>query len=884
MAVDITRKIEISFNAVNKTGTALTSVSRDLDKLVYSVSNVVSPLSSAAKGIAAIDAALIALAAGGIAYSTKQFASFDDTMRKVGSIMGATDEEIVNLTELTKELGATTRYTAKESAEGLEFLAMAGLSASESMEALPQTLKLAQASATGLGNTADILTNIMAGYDIAVGDLANTTDILTAGFTSSNTNLMELGGAFKYVGPVAASMGYELESTTAILGKLADAGYKGEQGGTALRNIMIALAAPAGNVGKLMKELGVNTEEMGIDLADSANALKSLGVNVKDAEGNLAPFPDIMQQLQAGLDKIPDPADRAATLIEVFGKRGGPQMAALLNQGADSVAGLESKIRSLGGITDKVATDMEAGIGGALRGLRSAFESTALAVGENASKGLIDPIYSVTDFFRTLTFTVNQGMFDPVFNAFDKFGDEIADAVDDIAENLPEALEEVDFSRFLDALGDFGQAFGSVFEGVDLDTPEGLADAIQRVVDTLESLTRLSVELAQTFINVGKYVGGLIEKFNSLDQDTIATFGKIVAIGAAVSAIAAPVALATTALKGLAGVITVITANPLVLALAGVSAAVYGVVKGVDYLTQKIGGFDDVAESIKPPEGLKEFSGTVEDIATATDGAGGALDTMAEKSKTDFNKMVKDVENASSWTGYLTEEMKKLGILKVEPTVEVKGADKAQKQFETLTYWIGDPKAGGVKKEITVEVDTSKVEESAKKIEEAIPPVKKLEFETDLKIEEIKAQAQVAEAAFKMRAEIDIAEIEAGARIMEAMAEGVASSFASTGDVITGLFSNLDDESSLSKQNAIMRAIAEEQERRTEALNMQKELNQAQIEYMEARTKALDRGEATLTVQADNLAPYLEAIWEEILAQIQVKASQETLDQVLLGA
>lgn len=880
MAVDITRSIKINFDAVNRTSKAFDTVTRDLDRFTGKITDIVGPFATATKGIVAIDAALMAFAAGGIAYSTNQFASFDDTMRKVGSIMGATDEELIQMTDLTKELGSTTRYTAKEAGEGLEFLAMAGLSADESMKALPQTLMLAQASTTGLGQTADILTNIMSGYGVAVEDLNKTTDILTAGFTSSNTNLTELGNAFKYVGPVASSMGYELEETTAILGKLADAGIKGESGGTALRNILIALAAPAGNAGKMMKELGVNTEELGIDLASSANALKSLGVEVKDAEGNLKPFPDIMKQLQTGLEKIQDPADRTAILIEIFGARGGPQLAALLKQGADSVINLENKIRNMGGVTKKNAEEMEAGIGGAFRSLNSALESTVLAFGENFQNGVIGPIDSATDFFRTLKFSVNEGLFDPVFDGLEKFGDEIADNIYEIAENLPEALESVDWDGLLDSLEGVKESFGALFENIDFDDPESLADGIQRVIDTLESLMRLSSQIIDTFILIGQNIGGLIDTFNSLDKGTIETVGKMISIGAAIAGLAAPVMIVTQAITGLSGAITILTAHPLVLAFLGVSAAVYGIVKGVDYLTEKIVKFQHQSDEIKVPDGVEGYKDGLESIANSTDKIGEATEKMVAKTKEDFNKQIEQMENSGSTAQWAVDEMKKLGEIVVDPEIKLKGVDEAKQKFEDITVTLSD----GSKRVFTIPVNTTKIDEAAKKIEEEIPAEKRIELETDIQIEKIKAQTAIAEKAFDVKAKIDIAEIEAGSRVMQAMAKGVADSFASTGSTITGLFSNLNDEDSLSKQNSILRAVAEEQERRNQVLEMQKELNQAQVEYLQAKKERLESGDVSIKVEGDGLAYHLEAMMDEIFSAIQIKASQEGLDQLLLGA
>jgi TP901 family phage tail tape measure protein len=882
---DITRVIEISFNAVNKTHSAVESVGKDLTKLSNNVTSMAAPFSIATKGVLALDAALAALAIGGIAYSTKQFSSFDDTMRKVSSIIGASDEEIKDLTALTKELGVTTRYTAKEAAEGLEFLAMAGLSASESMKALPEVLNLAQASTYGIGETADVLTNIMSGYGIAVEDLGRTSDILTGGFTSANTNLMELGNAFKYVGPVASGMGVSLEETTAILGKLADAGIKGEAGGTALRNILLALVAPAGNAGKLMKELGVDTEELGIDLASSANALKSLGVNVKDAEGNLKPFPDIMKQLQTGLEDIQSPADQTAILIEIFGKRGGPQLEALLSQGADSVENLSKKLSEIGPITKQIATDMEAGIGGALRSLNSAFEATTLSIGENVERGLVPAINSARDVFRAITFSIQDGAFDPVFDAFEEFGTEVAEVLSEVAENLPEAFEDIDFDDLVDSLFELADTFGGIFSGIDVNDPASLADGMQKVVDTLESIVRFSNQISNIFITLGKHFLTLAEKFNSLDDETIATIAKVAGVATAISALAAPIAIVGTAISGLTGALTILAAHPVVAFFIAASAAVYGIVKGVDWLTEKIieMGRESDENLSKPAEAAEAAAEAMDGMSSAADGSAQAVEDMAERTKEGFASQIKHMEDTKDGSKELTKELEKLGVLVVKPEVDTESITKAKTEYEELEYTVTE---GGkeVTKKIKVEVESKNVDETKKEIEEKIPAAKKMEIETDLQIEKIKAQAGIAETALKLKADVDIAEIEAGARAIEALAQSMSASFESTGSTISSLFSSLSDDDSLSKQNAIMRAISEEQELRKEALSMQQDLNKAQIDYLKAKKDAVDKGEALITVQGDGLTPHLKAMMDELLSYIIVEANQETIDQLLLGA
>ena len=161
----------------------------------------------AGTALAGVGAALLAPAAIGI----KTFAQFEQSMANVQAVSGATKAEFAALTDVAKTMGATTVFTARESAQALGFMSMAGLEAAQSIKALPSVLDLAAAGNLELADAADIVTNVMAGYGIAADDVSKATDVLVTGFTSANTDLQQLGEAFKLAGPVAKAAGLALK-------------------------------------------------------------------------------------------------------------------------------------------------------------------------------------------------------------------------------------------------------------------------------------------------------------------------------------------------------------------------------------------------------------------------------------------------------------------------------------------------------------------------------------------------------------------------------------------------------------------------------------------------------------------------------------------------
>lgn len=763
---DLQKTIEIVFGAVDDVSGLVDSINKKISDMSGAIGSATDPLATVHDGVMKLEAALAVLAAGGAAYSILKFAEFEDVMLKVKGILQASESEYEALTRVTRDLGSTTRYTATEAAQGLEFLALAGFTATESMEAIPEVLNLAQAAAIDLGSAADIVTNIMAGYGVEVEGLAQANDVLTATFTNSNTNLEQLGAAFKFVGPVAKSLGLDLEETASILGILGNAGYQAEMGGTALRNILLALVAPAGNMGKLMKELGVNTSDLGVDLSDSKNALKSLGVEVKDSEGNLKPFVEIMDQMKAGLDKIPESADRTAILIEIFGKRGGPQMAALLEQGSGSVAALEAKIRSLGGVTQKIAEEMESGMGGALRAMKSAFDEIAISIGDKMADALEESIDGVIAIERVMGDIIKSDTFDPVFKAIKEFADELGKDLKKIAENLPEAMADVDFGPFVESLksiqSEFGSLFDAFFGDVDLTTPEGLESAIQKIVNAATSLNNVVAGVIDGWERWAEWLGELVDKFGDMDESTAKTIGQSLQLGKELNVVSGVVGSLSGALNGLSNLLNVLAVKHLVgmvtsfgsvtaatakwgtavNALAGTAAGAAGLV-GISYtiglLIGKIANHNqmvrDAAQAVIGwADELLNFSGTQN---KATDSAEGfdkliaALIGSTEKYKydlTDLRKelagMGKDVENLPDETIFKlaaeadilsVDDAHKLiqGRIDLDPPYVSVSADVGEADQKIKAFWedfLDLPNKKDV--DINVNADTTELEET----------------------------------------------------------------------------------------------------------------------------------------------------------------------------
>lgn len=320
-----------------------------------------------AQGRAMSRALSLPIAAFG-ALTLKTAGDFEQAMNKVGAVSGATGSQLDRLKDVAQEMGRTTQFSASQAAEALSFLAMAGFDVDKSIASLPGTLQLAASANIDLGRSADIVSNVMSGYRFEAADLGRVNDVLVNTFTKTNTNLEQLGEALKYAGPVASAAGVKFEESAAAIGLMGNAGIQASMAGTSLRGAIARMLSPTSAMEKVMKRLGLN---------------------FTDAEGRLLPLDQIIRQLEPH-------ADDAGAMLELFGLRAGPAMAALVSQGADALTDLTEAVAKTG-TAQRIAEAQMQGFNGEMRKLRSAFEGLLIAIGES---GVLS---AMTTFVNKLT-------------------------------------------------------------------------------------------------------------------------------------------------------------------------------------------------------------------------------------------------------------------------------------------------------------------------------------------------------------------------------------------------------------------------------------------------------------------------------------------------
>ncbi|WP_435244959.1 phage tail tape measure protein [Streptomyces tendae] len=360
---------------------------------------------------------------------------FEKSMNQVRAVSGATGKDFQDLRNQAKELGATTKFTASEAADGMGFLAMAGFKAHDILNAMPGVLSLASAGNMDLARSADIASNILTGYGFKTSETTRVVDVMAKTFTSTNTNLEQLGEAFKYAGPVAHTAGVKFEETSAAIGLMGNAGIQASMAGTALRGAITRLLSPTAKVAK---------------------TLKKLGVEATDSHGQLLPLNDIIRQLEKSGATTGD-------MMTIFGQRAGPALLALVDQGSGALVKLTKELENSGGTADKISKIQMEGLKGQLVSLKSAWEGLMIEIGD---LGVLD---LATDAVKGLT-TATRG-----FTGFvDQYGKPALKSFrDQMSDLVPVDAIKTRFGQVKDFVGDFiGGLTGSK------DTAKGLLSGL----------------------------------------------------------------------------------------------------------------------------------------------------------------------------------------------------------------------------------------------------------------------------------------------------------------------------------------------------------------------------------------------------------------------
>ena len=372
--------------------------------------------SAVAKVIAGSFAAAGSALSGVGIYAFKVGSDFEAAMSKVQAISGATGDELAQLEAKAKEMGATTKFSATESAEALQYMAMAGWKTEQMVDGLPGIMNLAAASGEDLASTSDIVTDALTAFGMQASESGRFADVLAAASSNANTNVSLMGETFKYVAPVAGALGYSAEDTAVAIGLMANAGIKGSQAGTALRGMLTNLAKPSDQVAGYM-------EKLGLSLTDASGQVKPLGALLGD-----------LREKFAGLSE----ARKAEYAAGIAGQEGMSGLLALVNASDEDFNKLTDAINNSNGAAEEMAAVMNDNLQGSITIAKSGLEGLGISIYESMETPLKETVQTATNMIGQLQSAFNQGGLSGLVS---EFGTVMADAITLLAEAAPQMIE-----------------------------------------------------------------------------------------------------------------------------------------------------------------------------------------------------------------------------------------------------------------------------------------------------------------------------------------------------------------------------------------------------------------------------------------------------------
>jgi len=462
------------------------------------------------KGLSATATAVAGVLAGVFVYKTvSAFGDFDQAMRNSMAIMGdVSDSMKKQLIDKAREVARTMAVSHKEVAESYYYLASAGLTAEESLKAMPKVARLAEASQLDMATATDIAVNSLRAFGLAVEDLSHVNDVLVGTVTATNTNMVQLAEAMKYVAPVAHSVGWSIEDVSSAIGILANQGIKGSQAGTGLRRMLSELLNPTDR---------------------AKDALDRLGISMSELDPRTHSLTQILRRLkEAGAD--------ASDVMLIFGDRGG-QVALALMDNVDAVDKLNGKLKEMDGITEKIAKEQEGGLNSQLKILKNNFNDLAITIGQQLAPTitkLANKLKELAQDDKTVKFAKELG--EGMASAFMAMADAFM-AVANVMDRLPPG---------------FGQLIGKLI---------AVTAVLAPLIAGLAFLAQALGTLWPVVSAVGSAVGSLAGAFGGLSAIAGAVSYALGSVGIALGALAGAISLPIILIGALIAVIVALVFN-----------------------------------------------------------------------------------------------------------------------------------------------------------------------------------------------------------------------------------------------------------------------------------------------------------------------------------
>jgi TP901 family phage tail tape measure protein len=917
MAETIERLIQLVFDATDRTGPALKSLGSGVDDLSNRIESLTSPINSLTQSLLAIEGAAAAAGVAFISFAVKAAGEFDAGVREIVTLVnGGADEvarlkqEILNLAPSASSFETVTKavYSAVSATGDLD----------GSLKAMHTAEQLALAGRAELSDSTLLLVSSINAFGASMEDAQHFADVFFTAVQQGQTTLPEFAASFGSLAPVAKAAGLSLEETVAAVTTLTKSGVGTSEAMTGIKAALTSIIKPTGDAGKVAKELGIQFDQ---------SALAGKG---------LQGFLDAVGQATGG---------NVTKMGQLVGSVEGLNAMLLLtgNQGETFNSVLAAMEQSTGNVA-KAAELMGQSVAIHTQAMVNAMYAALQAIGDPLLTPFTEVEDAIGQVFTAIRQAAQSGAFDPLIQYVETNLTELRDAFTQVAKELPEALRGLDWSGFVGELQSLREAVISVFpRDLDLSSAQGLQEVLQRIINLGERLIAWTRAQVEFFAPVIRGFLELASSASEADKSLFELAGKMSALSQALDVAVPALNLASGGLNLLGGAMTYAAAQgtTLTAVLAGVATGPAGMIalgaaaavaagqfeqvrtpinsliddfklwfpglgrgselldamsdasRGLtDSLGRLVGGFSAASESERLAQeqaaaNRQEFA----DWATAADELGGRLQFMSEglievtdilpRLTEELDPLNIQWQSLSANTLAMAESLKdpllknlldtKDSLISLNDDLELVNdtLTTTPDAFQRLSNAASDTRDSLTELSERTDLTIDQQAELARQLEDV-----------NLKWGELESQER--QLVFELQADIAIAQIEAGAQVLQSAFESITASIESTGESFNTLIGAFVELQGTVAQGTIKDLMEEELKLRKDSLAQQKDLIKAQVDYLNAINERLGSGEAMINISTDGLEPALTNLMWEVLRKIQIEASAQG-QQFLLG-
>lgn len=374
-----TEELQKQYDRLQKSQEKVAAINEKIDKNNTAIAQTKSQLTGTIGAIAAVGTAIYA-------GPVKKTAEFQEQMSGVKAISGATTEEIAQLSNKAKEMGASTKFTATEAGQAMEYMAMAGWKTEDMLGGIEGIMNLAAASGEDLASVSDIVTDALTAFGLSASDAGHFSDVLAQASSNANTNVSMMGSTFQKVAPVAGALGYSVEDMSLGIGLMANASIKAEVAGTSLKTALANMAKPTDA---------------------QAAAMEKYGISLTNADGSMKSFGDVVKNLRSSLGGLSE-AEQVAVATTIFGKESFAGMLAIVNASEADFNKLTDAVYNCDGAAKQMAETKLDNLNGSITLAQSAFDALQVELGELLLPTLTEGVKKFTEIVNAVTNFVRE--------------------------------------------------------------------------------------------------------------------------------------------------------------------------------------------------------------------------------------------------------------------------------------------------------------------------------------------------------------------------------------------------------------------------------------------------------------------------------------------